>query len=124
MTPSMTPDDALTVFLQAYDAYEQFTQGGGLEADGPGRYQRMIMARTILRESMEAAGQTCSREAQLLYLCIRELEYVQSSTEACASQLCASSLGADLVERGMTLLGVKDLSAEKLADAERVEASQ
>ena len=47
---------------------------------------------------------------RLLYTCIRELGFVQS-VENCTSGLCATSLGAELVERGMALLGVKDLSA-------------
>ena len=51
---------------------------------------------------------------KLLYECIVELEYVQS-VENCSSGLCASSAGKDLIERGMKLLGVKDLSAETLA---------
>jgi len=52
---------------------------------------------------------------KLLYECIVELMYVQSSFEACGSRLCATSQGKELIERGMKLLGVEDLSAETLA---------
>lgn len=55
----------------------------------------------------------------LLYEAILELGYVQS-VENCHSGLCATSLGNDIIERGMKLLRVKDLSAEKWSGA-RVE---
>lgn len=51
------------------------------------------------------------RETQLrllLFECIRELSYVQC-VENCNSGLCATSLGEDLVQRGIKLLGVRDL---------------
>ena len=50
---------------------------------------------------------------KLLYECIRELDYVQS-VENCGSGLCASAKGKDLIEQGMKLLGVTDLSAETI----------
>ena len=50
---------------------------------------------------------------KLLYECIVELEYIQC-VENCNSGLCATSKGAALVDRGMQLLGVKDLSAETI----------
>jgi len=56
----------------------------------------------------------------LLYKAIKELDYVQS-VENCTSGLCASAEGKELIERGMKLLGVKDLSAETLDRAERQE---
>lgn len=46
-----------------------------------------------------------------LYDAIVELEYVQS-VENCRSGLCASAAGKEIIERGMKLLGVEDLSAE------------
>lgn len=52
------------------------------------------------------------RAKALLYECLVELEYVQS-VENCTSGLCASAKGRDLIERGMKLLNVKDLSAEE-----------
>ena len=50
---------------------------------------------------------------KLLYECIRELEYVQN-VENCGSGLCASEKGNELIEQGMKLLGVTDLSAETI----------
>jgi len=50
---------------------------------------------------------------ELLYAAIVELEYVQC-VENCSSGLCASSNGRKIIEEGMALLGVKDLSAESL----------
>lgn len=50
---------------------------------------------------------------ELLYQSIRELDYVQS-VENCNSGLCATSLGKDLVEKGLKLLAIKDLSKETL----------
>lgn len=42
-----------------------------------------------------------------------ELSYVQS-VESCTSGLCASAAGKEIIERGMQLLRVKDLSADTL----------
>ena len=50
----------------------------------------------------------------MLYRAVRELEYVQS-VENCNSGLCASAEGRDVVEAGMKLLGVADLSGDTLA---------
>lgn len=50
---------------------------------------------------------------ELLYLCIKELDYVQSVPN-CESELCATAVGAELIELGMKALGVKDLSTESL----------
>jgi hypothetical protein len=50
---------------------------------------------------------------ELLYQCVRELDYVQS-VENCHSGLCATSLGKHLVEEGMRTLFVTDLSKESL----------
>lgn len=51
---------------------------------------------------------------KLLYECFRELEYVQNASEGCGSGSCASAKGRELVEQGMELLGVTDLSAETI----------
>lgn len=53
---------------------------------------------------------------ELLYQCVRELDYVQS-VENCGSGLCATSLGSKLIEEGMNLLCVPDLSLEKLHES-------
>jgi len=53
----------------------------------------------------------------LLYECIRELSYVHS-VENCTSELCASAVGAKLIERGMKFLNVRELAEETL-DAQR-----
>lgn len=47
----------------------------------------------------------------LLYDCIMELEYVQCVESPGDHSLCATAMGKQLVERGMKLLGAKDLSA-------------
>ena len=63
---------------------------------------------------MEAMSERQQQLEDLLYQCVLELSYVQEPGCGCKRRhLCASSLGADLVERGMRLLEVKDLSAEK-----------
>ena len=49
---------------------------------------------------------------RLLYEAIVELAYVQEA--GAGLSLCASSIGADIINRGMMLLGVSDLSAESL----------
>jgi len=55
----------------------------------------------------------------LLYECIRELQYVQDAVEKCNNDgLCASAIGAELVERGMKALQIKQL-AEDTLDLER-----
>jgi len=59
------------------------------------------------------------REAELrelLYRCIVELYYVQCTD----LEMCASSRGADLVESGMKLLGVKDLSEDTYEKAPKL----
>lgn len=56
---------------------------------------------------------------ELLYLCIRELSYVQS-VENCTSGLCASAMGKDLIDEGMKFLGIKDLSGDTLAETEHL----
>lgn len=58
------------------------------------------------------------RIKSLLYDAIVELAYVQD-VENCHSGLCATSQGKHIVETGMKLLGVKDLSAEKWNEIER-----
>ena len=50
---------------------------------------------------------------ECLYQAIRELSYVQS-VENCRSGLCATSLGEEIIEIGMSLLRVQNLSAERL----------
>jgi hypothetical protein len=47
----------------------------------------------------------------LLYEAIVELSYVQA-VENCRSGLCASGAGEEIIEKGMKLLGTKDLSEE------------
>jgi hypothetical protein len=47
----------------------------------------------------------------LLYDAILELGYIQE-VENCHSGLCATSNGKDIVDRGIALLGVEDLSGE------------
>jgi hypothetical protein len=54
-----------------------------------------------------------SKLRYLLYEAIVELNYVQS-IENCDSGLCASPKGEEIVNRGMELLGVRDLSTEHL----------
>ena len=57
---------------------------------------------------------------ELLYLCIRELSYVQEPGCRCKNRhLCASGHGADLIERGMEFLNLKDLSAETYGQARK-----
>lgn len=51
----------------------------------------------------------------LLFECIRELEYIQC-VENCNSGLCATSLGRDLVRRGIELLGIRDLHEDREAE--------
>jgi len=63
--------------------------------------------------SVRAQVEYKAKLEELLYQCIRELDYVQS-VENCNSGLCASSLGKALIEEGMYLLCVPDLSQEKL----------
>lgn len=53
---------------------------------------------------------------KLLYEAIVELEYVHSNP-LCTSNMCTSSVGQEIVERGMKLLGVADLGAQELEDA-------
>ena len=53
------------------------------------------------------------RLQEMLYQCIRELDYVQS-VENCNTGLCATALGKELVEKGLVLLYLSDLSKEKL----------
>lgn len=50
---------------------------------------------------------------ELLYQCIRELDYVQCCAGA-DSNLSATSKGKELIQAGMELLNLKDLSAETL----------
>lgn len=59
------------------------------------------------------------RLESLLYDCILELEYVQCSFEACGSDMCATSNGKRLIELGMELLNLTDLSGESLKLAKR-----
>ncbi len=54
----------------------------------------------------------------LLYECIVELSYVQS-VEDCASIMCKSSNGRELIERGMIALNIREL-AEDTLDAQRL----
>jgi hypothetical protein len=49
----------------------------------------------------------------LLYEAIVELSYVQA-VENCSSGLCASWKGSQIIDRGMELLGVQDLSKAHL----------
>jgi hypothetical protein len=50
---------------------------------------------------------------QFIFRCIKELDYTQSAEHI--SQ-CSSSEGAALINEGMKMLGLKDLSMEKLAE--------
>ena len=54
----------------------------------------------------------------MLYRAVCELEYVQS-VENCHSGLCASAEGRAIIEAGMKLLGVADLSGDTLATTKR-----
>lgn len=54
---------------------------------------------------------------ELLYRCVKELDYVQSAEHI--SQ-CASAEGKELIRLGMEHLGIADLSADKLEDAPKV----
>lgn len=49
----------------------------------------------------------------LLYEAIVELGYIQAYEDGWPREMIASAKGEEIVERGMKLLGVKDLSAEK-----------
>ena len=63
----------------------------------------------------EIWGETTGYErklAELLYRAIVELEYVQES--AALGELCATPVGEKIVNEGMALLGVEDLSTEDL----------
>jgi len=63
-------------------------------------------------ENRELAERVKQLEAAL-YDATVELCYVQEPGCGCEERhLCASGRGKDLVEKGMELLGVKDLSAE------------
>jgi hypothetical protein len=64
-----------------------------------------------LEGGMQTEPSEIERLRSLLYEAIVELSYVQA-VENCRSGLCASAKGAALVEVGMKLLGVKDLSSE------------
>lgn len=55
---------------------------------------------------------------RLLFRAVRELNAVDS-VENCHSGLCKSSEGRDIVEEGMKLLGIADLSGERLEDCPR-----
>ena len=48
----------------------------------------------------------------LLYDAILELSYVQEFEDGWPREMIASAKGKQIVERGMKLLGIKDLSAE------------
>ena len=52
---------------------------------------------------------------KLLYKAIVELSFVQENPD-CGSLLCASSVGREIIEDGMKLLGVKNLSHEELPE--------
>ncbi len=54
----------------------------------------------------------------LLYDAIVELEYIQC-VENCNSGLCATPAGEEIVNKGMKLLRVRDLSGETWATALR-----
>lgn len=70
----------------------------------------------LLPESASKESLKPSEIESLLYDCIVELSYVQ---EAEHHSMCASANGKELIEHGMKLLGVRDLSAETLVNATR-----
>ncbi len=51
----------------------------------------------------------------LLYEAIVELAYIQDYEDGWPREMIASAKGKEIVEKGMELLGVKDLSKENLA---------
>lgn len=55
---------------------------------------------------------------KLLYEAIRELGYVESCED---HSLCASGVGKEIIDRGMRLLGVKELYEDDLEDELRRE---
>jgi hypothetical protein len=52
----------------------------------------------------------------LLYRAVKELDYVRS-VENCRSGLCASAEGYSIINAGMKLLGMADLSADDYLSA-------
>jgi hypothetical protein len=77
----------------------------------PGKYTKQEYVRREVYDALEARLEAVN---SMLYRAVRELEYVQS-VENCNSGLCASAEGRDVVEAGMKLLGVADLSGDTLA---------
>jgi hypothetical protein len=61
---------------------------------------------------------------ELLYECIRELQFVHDAVEGCGNEgICASATGAELVERGMKFLNIKQLAEETLDTQRKAELS-
>jgi hypothetical protein len=52
----------------------------------------------------------------LLYEAIVELSYIQDYEDGWPREMIATARGNEIVEQGMKLLGVKDLSAEHLEE--------
>ena len=90
------------------------------DCDGDGCYCDCQLERLLGGEQNKMTNKE-KQLADLLYQCVVELSYVQC-VENCGSGLCATAKGNELVNRGMALLGVKDLSAETLDEAPKVSA--
>ena len=85
-----------------------------LREDGVAAHQRIQQLEAENRELAERVEEL----ETALYDATVELCYVQEPGCGCKERhLCASYRGKDLIEKGMELLGVKDLSAESLAQA-------
>jgi hypothetical protein len=101
-----------------------------LSADVPATAEQSVAVKGNVRADVEKLRAAAPPESgttpphseaeKLLYLCIRELSYIQS-VENCESGLCATSLGEELIDRGMKALGVADLEAETLATTKTTE---
>ena len=61
------------------------------------------------------ADTTIEELRRMLYLAVRELAYVDAAEDICQ---CQTALGREIVERGMAMLGVKDLSTDTLPGSE------
>jgi hypothetical protein len=79
-------------------------------------FTERVLASAPWIKKIDGQREEIERLRKALYLCIKELDYVQSGVENCHSGLCASAMGKELVEKGMKLLGVSHLSKESLED--------
>lgn len=90
-----------------------FMSCGNCGATGPGAYSKKTKALTAWNHRVDPARQALR---ELLFRSLVELSYVQA-VENCNSGLCATPTGEEIIEQGIKLLGVKDLSEDALRDA-------